>query len=201
MKEIWIRESGEIQEDQVADTLKAYCGENARDCCAYYTNRFQSSRVDGSVDERLDKLLVDCSKLLEIRIFDADSELRLYRSMIGQDFSFRIADDQTLRDHLSSQSESFLQDEKAHRMEQIQVLDADTANYPPWKNSETDAFGSRLLRTTGGGTYNLPIRDDQNAVIVISYIHYDNQGVASIADTRLAGFCNECEWRMRHENR
>ncbi len=200
MDRIWIAEAGTVREEDVPALLEKYAGGGRKYCCAFYTDHFQSAVITGAGDPLAGRLLADIGQLLELRLFDEDRELLLYRSMIGRPFSFRAADDPLLISRLSGQSDPFLQKMEAHRVEQVQLIDADMAHYRPWLEKTTDAFGARLLRTTSGGTYNLPIRDGENALLTVGYIEYGPNGAASIADVRWAGFVDEGEWRTNHES-
>ena len=48
--------------------------------------------------------------------------------------------------------------------------------------------GNLQLMTTGGGKYELPMDKNYDSIRVISYIGYDESGMAYIYDDRLAGF-------------
>ena len=107
-----------------------------------------------------DEYLVDCwpsahnligkaDKLLDLRIFNPEKEVRLFRSYVGSDFYIRIAGpDCTGTDYY---------DEK-------QFLDID------WQVSEQSFQKSNLVFATGGGAYKLPLKNPLNAVLkVLNY--------------------------------
>ena len=65
--------------------------------------------------------------------------------------------------------------------------------YQPYKDAETDEFGCRKLRSSIGGHYALPLGDigDKQSygyAVLVNYISYDDNGIAGVADYRLAGF-------------
>lgn len=113
---------------------------------------------------------IECNKLLEIRVFNSNEELLARRTMIGSDhiFQWRIADEKNLN--------------KDHYLEKYQTLDIDFSYSRPGNN------GNMKLLSTGGGSFELPISKDCNSIRIISYIGYDEDGMAYIYDNRLAGF-------------
>ena len=199
MNEIWIKEKGSVQEAALTSLIKKYCGDSQKYCCAFYTDHFQSTGLSGQDDERISKLMADTGRLLELRIFDLESELYLFRTTTGHDFTYRIADDSTLKSNLAVQATPFLQKYESHRMEQVQLIDMDSG-YKPGAEGQFDPYGARQLRTTGGGTYSLSLNGNEDAMIVISYISYDENGSATISDIRWAGYADEKEWRKNHES-
>ena len=141
MSEIWIKNRGTVSETDASALIKQYCDHAARTCCAFYTDHFQSAAVKDAQDGNLQKLLDDIPLLLEIRVFDRESELYLFRSGTGRDFSFRIADDRVLLDNLGKEGDPFLKKAESHRTEQVQMIDLD-AGYKPYTEGKTDPYGS-----------------------------------------------------------
>ena len=70
-----------------------------------------------------------------------------------------------------------------YRMEQAQKLDIDT-QHPP---KGTAPEGCRLLRTTGGRPYALPIADE-NAILLAIYLDEDAEGRVKTTDFRPVRF-------------
>lgn len=105
--------------------------------------------------------------LLELRLFNDTFELHVFRSDIGSDFFYRVSDDTGLDDM------DFIVN--------YQKLDINS-------KQEKD----HNLMTTVGGKYTLPI-NDENYAKVIDYIEYDNDGMAMVADYRIAGFVKKQE--------
>ncbi len=131
-------------------------------------------------DHFSDVLNDSIGRLLEIRIFDTNRELWAHRSMLGQDFSWRTADDHFLKNTVANPSD--------YKRVVIQKLDIDEKNTP----SEAAARpGIRKLRATGGGIYELPVEKSENAVSLTEYISYDHiSNSAVFSDFRINGFAS-----------
>ncbi len=110
-------------------------------------------------------------KVLEIRIFNADKELKLSRSDIGRDFSQRKLPNSNLTDE-----ESY---------DEIQYLDID--------EDKSKRCPDGMVYTTGGGKYSLPLTNVKNAKIRIRYYwgKYEKTGQAKIEDWRLVELVEE----------
>ena len=199
MKEIWIKKRGTASEAELPALITSFCKVGEKTVCCFYTDHFQSALITTSQDPHLEALLMDAPLLLEMRLFDSVSELYLFRSAIGQPFSYRVADDRTLEENLQNEQDPFMRLTETHRMEQIQLLDLDSG-YPLYKQGSVDPYGCLLLRSTGGGKYSLPLSGREDSIIVVSYIDYDDNGIATIGDSRWAGFIKETEWRKSHES-
>lgn len=108
-------------------------------------------------------------KILEVRVFNEEKEIKLFRTDIGKKFKdLRILDDS----ELYGKFESF---------EQEQYLDIDT------KRSVCD---DGYVFTTGGGNYRLPFGYSEESKVIIKYYMEEepDSGMARIADWRVAGF-------------
>ena len=178
----WIKECGtsdlEGAHALVSAFLKAH--PSSRYIC-FHTDRF-SAGADAAKD-----LL---ESLLEMRVFDSNAELRLFRTSTGAEFQYRGADDESLKANLKllETTDSFLKDPAHYRHPVYQVMDIDTTA-PAYRKSERNDNGCRILRTIGGGNYALPLKGDENTGIVINYLCYDPKtGVCRTADSRMAGF-------------
>ena len=82
------------------------------------------------------------------------------------------------------ETDQFLKKPASYYVEYKQYLDIDSSF-----QSDIDNYGCHTLRTTGGGYYALPVAEKQNMVCIKAYLQYDKNGLAHIADYRLAGFC------------
>lgn len=132
---------------------------------AYQTDKFISGRNTSAALSQ-----IDSKKLLEIRLFSEIKEILVRRTMIGAKHRFQWRE---------ASEEGLLNDEYVER---YQTLDIDKTKTCPGLN------GNLQLMTTGGGKYELPIDKNYNSIRVISYIGYDESGMAYIYDDRLAGF-------------
>ena len=110
-------------------------------------------------------------KVLEIRIFNVDKELKLSRSDIGRDFTQRKLPNSDLTDE-----ESY---------DEIQYLDID--------EDKSKKCPDGMVYTTGGGKYSLPLTNVKNAKIRIRYYwgKYEKTGQAKIEDWRLVELVEE----------
>ncbi len=180
----WIRESGLVSLAEGQVIVNSFAKEHP--ACKYigfHTDCF-SSGYTASLKEEIRP------SLLEIRVFDSSAELRLFRTSLGNDFQYRIADDETLKANLEAlnTADLFQKDPEHYRHPVRQILDIDETA-PAYRNKEKDGHGCRLLRTVGGGSYALPLDGDEDTAIVIDYLSYDPEtGVCSAVDDRIAGF-------------
>ncbi len=114
-------------------------------------------------------------KILEVRVFDLQQEVKLFRTGIGTERTFlvrhRIDDDSNLMDF----------------MDEVQFLDIDT------KKSKALFESTGKVYTTGGGMYHLPLKSMENAKIRIRHYidKYEATGQARICDWRLVDFEGE----------
>ena len=72
-------------------------------------------------------------------------------------------------------------------MIQYQTLDINSEKTKR-AGSQEDGFGNKILFSTVGGQYILPIDETADSVKIIAYIHYDKNGMAKITDYRICGF-------------
>ena len=119
-------------------------------------------------------------KILELRIFNTEMEMKLWRGDISEPFQIRILDDRDIisaetpaNDVPAAQNESF---------EETQILDIDRAR----------SSGPDHVRTTGGGIYKLPpqIYQMNNPGLIVRHYfdRYQQTGIAFILDWRCVGF-------------
>ena len=174
MKKPWIKESGKADEAELLRHISQYIAAGDAITLEGYTDHFESVRsVQGA------EWIKPLTYLLELRIFRKDSELWAHRTMVGKDFSWRIADDVWLKQQVSAEKIPFFANSDNYRFENNQILDID---------SKVSQGGH--LRTTGGCWYSLPITDE-NRVTVVSYIGYQEDGTARVEDFRVKDFIRE----------
>lgn len=178
MNKIWIKEYGNSPEDEIRVIVERLMPSDSIGI-AYYTDRFRAADK-----EHAKSLCEDVSRLLELRLFNACSELHIRRSHMGGEFTWRLADDIVLEESAAQETDEFLKNPGNHFVEYKQYLDIDSTF-----DSKMDDYGCRTLRTTGGGYYTLPVSKKQKIVRIVAYLQYDKNGMAHIADYRLAGFC------------
>ncbi len=111
--------------------------------------------------------------LLEARIFNDEMELWITRNSIGEDFSWRIASEKDCR-----------ADAGAY-YEQYQLIDMDTK-----LSGKPLDDGCIEIISTVGGKYALPIAAGQKRIKIITYVDYDENGMAYAADNRICCFIN-----------
>ena len=114
-------------------------------------------------------------KLLDIRIFNEEKELRMFRGDIGRKFLGRILEDK--KDSL----------DEAECFDEEQYLDIDA------KRSESLFFKEGKVKATGGGCYHLPLKRFENAKIKVrNYLgYYEETGQAYVKDWRLVELFQE----------
>ena len=163
----WITENG-VTEDAAALVKRVAAAEDR--IVAYFVDGFQSGYAN-----RLDAILDRQDGLLELRMFSETRELWLHRSRLGVGFFWRIA------------SEEQLPEPARYCFETRQLLDLGEAP------DETPTFenGLRVLRSSGGGCFLLPISGEDRFIRIMNYVTYDPDGVANAADYRLIGFTKE----------
>ncbi len=165
MKKPWIASSGSADSARLAEIVARYAeGKKNLTVLRAYTDQYLGCRFEGAIE------LPD--HLLEIRVFDADSELLARRTALGEAFSWRIADDGVIADNLKEE-EGFFACPDHYRMEIFQKLDRDEK--------------AKALTTTGGRQYTLPVQGE-NTIRLVQYLAYDENGLAHAADFRMAGF-------------
>lgn len=115
-------------------------------------------------EESIDRLNGEKDKLLDVRVFSEYIEYRAFRDNIGEDtFFYRVSDD------------------SLEHYDERQYLDIDT------KRSNVEGNGSYAVWSTGGGRYNMPVKWNENSMIVIrNYVeYYPETGQAYVSDWRL----------------
>ncbi len=133
-----------------------------------------SDRVE--VEKWREGIRLEEKNLLELRIFDRDKEWKLFRSSLGQDFSWRCRDDNQPDGTRLQEGEDFF--------DEIQLLDIDIPR--------SKAAPSHMQFTTAGGSYCLPADPPDLDRAGIRIRHYfgveEASGQAFVKDYRLVGF-------------
>lgn len=160
----FIRESCKIAENELREASEKYNGT----VYALYTDKLLCS-------EKLE----DTKYLLEVRIFDENSEALFTRSSINEDFSFRLIDDDYFRESLAGEADDFLKNFDNRVTDDVQYLDID----------EKKSIGKNYV-STGGGEYILPI-ENARKIHIRNYIDYDENGIAYFSDFRILKITGE----------
>lgn len=114
-------------------------------------------------------------KLLDVRIFNTEKEVRLCRGDIGRELQGRVIDDSKNK----PDSEEYFDEE--------QYLDIDSK-----RSGDLFAAEQKVL-ATGGGCYHLPMAKFENAKVSIrNYLgYYEKTGQAYVKDWRLMDLFQE----------
>ena len=180
----WIVRQGVLLPEEAAREAAGFVEANTGvRYIAFHADHFSSGWAASMTNEFTDTLL-------ELRVFNEQAELRLFRSSVGSGFRFRLADDAALTTHVAAlnTSDDFLKDPAHYIRKARQVLDINQ-KWPAYVRGERDANGCRLLCTTGGGHYALPLEGNEDLAVTVEYLAYDPvTGVCQAADARLAGF-------------
>ena len=184
----WIRDNGECTETDLPGLLQSFRQQGDR-AVAFYTDRFRGADGDHvtALLEPSDWMRNPLENLLELRVFRRDAEFWAHRTSVGAKFSWRIADDSVI----GEKSEAADPDAAKERytFETRHILDI-SPEYQPYKDAETDEFGCRKLRSSIGGQYALPLGTEKSYgyAVLMNYVSYNEDGIAGVADYRLAGF-------------
>ncbi len=174
----WIKAEGVANEAELRDLMEAFRAETPGTLVlAAYPDRYTATRETVSTE-----------KLLELRVFHEEAELWARRTALCQDFTWRIADDRTLAEAVGQA------DLMMYRIEETQKLDIDTQHPPKGPAPE----GCRMLRTTGGMPYALPIQDE-NAILLAIYLDDDEEGRVRITDFRPVRFVRDPRFTQRED--
>ena len=122
------------------------------------------------------ELSMEVGHLIQLRIFTSDTELRISRLNIGEDFRWRYIDDSSFEQILYSETDEFLRQFKNRVYDEEQYLDIDS-----------NKSNGLCYVTTGGGPYTLPV-DNAEKIRIRNYLEYDENGIVAISDFRILGF-------------
>ncbi len=142
--------------------------EAIRDTNASYIMPFYTDKKLGIWPlDKFDVDAIDINHLLEVRVFNKESETRIWRNSISEDFKVRTLDESDPRDTI----------------EETQFLDIDTTK----TRQDADQYGTIEVVSTGGGKYRLPaeLYDDDAKLKIKNYIQYTDEGIAKIVDYRV----------------
>lgn len=106
--------------------------------------------------------------LLELRVFDGNQELRIFRESIGDSLRVRLTDDSSLS--------------SADYFDETMLL-----NINRTIEAESVENGT-MFSSVSGGKYVLPADADCDVVKVRNYVIYDETGTAQAVDFRITGF-------------
>lgn len=122
-------------------------------------------------------------KLLDVRVFDREREVRISRSDAGREFQGRSLNDQKE----TPEFQDYFDEE--------QFLDIDD------KRSEELFAREGKVQATGGGKYRLPLSDFRNAKLQIrNYLgYYEESGQAYVKDWRLRDLFQERDRKCNAE--
>lgn len=123
--------------------------------------------IVGNWKDKRNEILEKQGRLLEVRVFNKDLEIKCFRSDIGKDFKERIRKD----------------DGDINFFDQKQIIDIDT------KRSK-DFGRNSIVVSTGGGIFELPVDDIENVSILIRHYYRRNEetGQAEVYDWRAVEF-------------
>lgn len=144
------------------------------DASGFFTASQTDRYILGKWPEDAEK--IEEKKLLEIRLFNREKEVKYFRSDISKDFVLRIIDD-TVNGLQNGRDYSDYMDEE-------QYLDIDT------KQSAKTFSESHEVLTTGGGRYYLPTDRIENVKVKVRtyFDRYEKTGQARVFDWRIVGF-------------
>ncbi len=139
---------------------------------ATFTDEVRWQSIDDFVAYLTEERL---SHLLELRAYDASSELHALRGRMGADFAVRMIWDEP------SDGTPPVDDEQGFCRDEWQFLDVD--------ESSNHTHGTHY-KATASGEYDLPVADARR-IHVRNYYRYDDEGIAAFADFRIVGLCKE----------
>lgn len=148
---VFIKEHGKCSEDEITALLEKYSGKTL--FCIYTTHFCCTNNTT----------VEDTKHLLELRLFDENSELKAVRANIGQPFFWRYITDEDVPDDCT--------------YDELQYLDID----------KTKTGGTEYV-SIGGGHYQMP-REGLERVLIRHYGEYDSEsGMFSLKDFRIVKF-------------
>lgn len=175
MKYIWIEAQGTLSSDKLKEKLLEYCGGD-RLYLAYFTDGFTSGNAS---ENEIKGLAADT--LLEVRIFCDEMEFLARRSDLGGAFKWRLASDHARSENFKKYKNSEEGKLLPAKEEMIYLIRYQTLDI---KERLQD---NRLLSMVGG-SYTLPLKENESAAKVMTYLSYDERGMASAVDFRICGF-------------
>ncbi|MDD4774344.1 MAG: CRISPR-associated protein Csx19 [Eubacteriales bacterium] len=176
MHKKWIKNRAVIPESEIVRNALQFADGMYM---AIYTDRVVCGRI---TDGKAEPGIADAERLLELRMFDRDSEFRAYRDTVGKVFNCRTADDRFFKENLDGSGFDGIFENRIY--DEIHYLDID-------ETKTADAGeGFMAYTATGGGQYKLPVR--ARRIKLRSYIDYaPDTGNLQIADWRIVGFLPE----------
>lgn len=153
-KPSYIKENGIV--DDINKTVSEFI--TGGNMILMYTDRFVC---------REQREISDTEHLLEARVFNDTSEIKVMRPTMADNFYYRFIDDTVL--------------DKNDYIEENHYLDI----------NENLSSGNNYV-TTGGGHYSLPVADAER-ITIRNYISFSEQGIAQITDFRVVKFLRKGE--------
>lgn len=185
MERIWISGQGKCKEEDMPELLRVQFL-SGRLFVAYFSDGFMSGKVERHSVEEL-----NVHALLELRIFDQDTEFLARRSSLSAPFNWRAADDQYMCrnfERLAEDPDSGLPfSVDMLYSDRTQILDINEQAAQEISDDSGNVLGSELM-TTVGGRYFLPVMTGATRVLTKTYYYYDAEGMARAEDFRLCGF-------------
>ena len=164
MAKTWIKDDGRCSEQELERKCKEIIdGSEQYLYIALYSDRFDSGRYDSASG-------TNGERLLEIRIFNENRELLFSRNSISEEFRWRFI----VHDDSISQESYYTR---------YYLIDK---NENESRNKLEN--GNLSILSTVGGRYSLPISEKEKRIKVITYVDYDDNGMAYAADYRVCGF-------------
>lgn len=124
------------------------------------------------------------NRAFDIRIFNTQSEVHLFRSSINNEFGQRtILSDDDAMEFKPDNYEQIINDEVVVYYDEVQFLDIDT-------KKTDDLNHSGFVYATGGGKYHLPLENYNDAQVIIrNYLGFEpDTGRAYVKDWRIVDF-------------
>lgn len=169
----YIKDYGIVSEDDIYNLAERYLSDN----CIVYAMHSDHFFCGLSLD-------IDIPHLMEMRIFNDDSELKICRYSLGNQFRWRYINDNDFRNWLSEEKDDFLSDFNNMTFDEVSYLDI--VEKSGAEKSDTEYC------TTGGGKYNLPVKKAER-IKIRNYLDYDENGIAFISDFRIVKILKEGE--------
>lgn len=175
----WIKKSAAVNKTEIKEFAVSELPDGTY--IAIYTDKVECGLVIAKV---LSPDITDTGHLLELRIFNDNAEFRAYRSIMGNEFKCRVADDEYFKSNLNGSGFDQLFYNRIY--DEKHYLDID-------KNKTTEMKdGYTCFTTTGGGKYTLPVKADKRRIKLRNYINYSPEtGNLQIADQRAVEFLTE----------
>lgn len=177
----WIKSHGKVSENELLGCITGSSLQEGK-YLAFYTDRVECGYFEGGFHPSI----TDTKHLLEIRVFNRNSEYKAVRDSMGKAFIWRIADDDFFRQNLLTLASPTEKEFKKRVFKEQNYLDIDTTKGFDFKD---DCI---CVKATGGGRYCLPTKEKVEKIVTQSYLNYaQDDGSIIVADWRVVGFGKE----------